>query len=511
MTPRRLLIASFALLVVAALLLITVLNREKPQDDELVVLAQGAPLTLDPVATMELDSAFLGNMVHAPLMRLGADGVLIPVLAKSIMVEADAMSAVIELRSEAKFWDGSEVRSADVAASLLRLRDSRNPLGFAVNRIGTVEEIDPLRLRVSFTKPEPDFPRQVAFLQAAIVKKDSLGLPKQPYDSQVIGAGGWIPEPDSFKAGSEFRFRRNPGFPEASKTGHLKVVVLSDPQARLTALQRGEAQIARLRGPEVREAMQGSGSGQLRSDLSAFQLHSQSASDACALLINWKHPVFASLNEASRRALFNRINQKMPRNLMAATVTGSEPLTSVVPPVALREQRVFQSARDDERSSATPQLEVELMAANDAASRELANLVVGPLRDMGLMARVTLVDIGSMVASVAGGKHQLCVTYFEMPLPGAEGWLMLFDESTPFSAFGQPLPGIRGAIEVARGELDPAKRVQAWNEVAGKVMAEQTGWVPLLTRKTLVITADRVSGNFVDQCGTPVGASWNSH
>ncbi|MCE9520272.1 MAG: hypothetical protein K8R87_12065, partial [Verrucomicrobia bacterium] len=143
------------------------------------------PITLDPVAMQEVNSATIGNAIHASLVRLDTQGKVVPVLAESVEILPGAMTAVVKLRAGGQFWDGSAITVADVQASLERLQASTSPLKWVTDRISKFKKTGDLELEIQFGRPEPDFIKLIANLQAAIVKSGSDKLPKLPFDAHI--------------------------------------------------------------------------------------------------------------------------------------------------------------------------------------------------------------------------------------------------------------------------------------------------------------------------------------
>lgn len=224
-----------------------------PQSRVVTIIIDGTPQTLDPILMTEVMSATLGNACHAPLVRLAEDGSIVPELAESVVIEPDGTAATIILRSDCKFWDQTPVSAADCAWSLLRLRDSQSPLRLTMERIVSCEATDSRTVKVKFSAPEPEFVQMLAHLQAAILKKDSDKLPQLPLARHIIGAGAFAPE--EFQPGTQYGFRRNSGFPTSSNIEKVVFLVKTDPQSQLAACRSGDAQIIRLKGPALREAL----------------------------------------------------------------------------------------------------------------------------------------------------------------------------------------------------------------------------------------------------------------
>ena len=75
--------------------------------------------------------------------------------------------------------------------------------------------------------------------------------------------------------------------------------------------------------------------------------------------------------------------------------------------------------------------------------------------------------------------------------------------------FGQGLPGVREKVEAARGILDEAARNRAFAEAVADINNRQQAWLPIISRRTVLLVNKKVSGVFLDVCGTPVWSSLN--
>lgn len=476
-------------------------KREQVRGDAIVIIVDGTPLTLDPIQMTEVMSASLGNACHAPLFRLAPDGSLLPELAESVSVSPSAMEASIILKAGCRFWDGTEVTAEDTAWSLLRLRDSQSPLKLTLERVSSCEAKDSRTVQVRFSRPEPDFAAQLAHLQAAILKKGSENNPEQPLARHLIGAGAF--KPGRFEPGVRYEFNRNPGFPGESNVANLVFVVKSDPQSQLAACRAGEAQVLRLKGPALREALDFSNSEavQPRPNLANYRVASQAANEINLAILNWESPKLKEIAQDKRGPMLRSLSARLNRQALSKALHGVIPIESVIPAAALSEKRQpTDKPINFEVSLTFPNL--EMLCSNDPMSRELAGAAQPFLSEAGLATELRQLDPGRLMETVLGKNHDMVILTFEMPVVGVSPWLLFFTEG-PFSAFGEVLADIRGAAEAARSVTAPLERANAWSIVAAKLDAEQTVWLPIASRRTYVLVHESVTDVRIDAAGTP--------
>ena len=98
----------------------------RPADAD-VVVAAAAPLSWDPAAISDSESAQLLSQVFEGLTVLDATSTLRPALAESWEVEDEGRRIVFTLREGLTFSDGSALDAADVRRSWLRVIDPARP------------------------------------------------------------------------------------------------------------------------------------------------------------------------------------------------------------------------------------------------------------------------------------------------------------------------------------------------------------------------------------------------
>ena len=115
-------VASLWMTVVGSQLLVAGCGSHRPPKDELVVLIETPPRTIDPRFAVDAYDFKFGKLLFAPLVTV-EDDTLLPKLDLAESFERQGCcSALIKLR-EARFSDGTPVTSDDVAQTIASMRD----------------------------------------------------------------------------------------------------------------------------------------------------------------------------------------------------------------------------------------------------------------------------------------------------------------------------------------------------------------------------------------------------
>lgn len=474
-------------------------DLKRGASEALVLAVETAPTTIAPLNVTDLGSSFVAALAHSPLILVDADGKVVPVLAHSVTVAPDAMSARIVLNAAARFADGSPVTADDVEASLLGLRDSASPLRVAMERLLGFEIVSPTELVARFAKPEPEFVKMAACLSASITRKGVAGNPKQFLDSQVVGAGAWRLKLDESSPGQQYVFERNAGFPIASNVKRLVVKVFGSHQAALAAFKAGDVDAYRLRGPAVTEAIS---DGKLRAEFAGRgRIARARAADVSIALVNWASPKLKDVQPTDRKKLMKRLSAAIPREEIAASLGTAQALRHIVPPAALE-----MAAGDEAQSESSDWLansSLELLSANDAQSRQLATLLQSVFRKLTVPTSTRAAEIGDVIGSIMKRDFDVAVTFIESALDTPGNFTQFFTEGSPYVAFGQEIAGLREKVEEARGTLEVTERLKKWNEAIAWLEAQQTAWMPMLTRDSVLLLSSRISDALFESTGTP--------
>lgn len=155
----------------------------------------GDPATLDPTTTNEEFGLLVEEMIFRPLLGIDRQRHSVPALAVSWTVSPDGLAYGFRLDPKARWEDGSPVTSADVAATIDRVRDPKVPAvtwrsGF--EDVVAVETPDPLTVTVRFRRPYAE--RLLAFnmpIVSAVAMTHPAELDRKPFGSGPYRLVSW--------------------------------------------------------------------------------------------------------------------------------------------------------------------------------------------------------------------------------------------------------------------------------------------------------------------------------
>jgi peptide/nickel transport system substrate-binding protein len=200
-------------------------------DDELVVLIEAPPVTVDPRFNVGAYDFKVSRLIYAPLVSVDDQSVEPKMeLAESVRV-IDPLHWEVKLR-DAHFSDGKPVLASDVAWTLASIRDpktgSRLRQRFIDDGLVEVKIADPSTLLFTMSHPHAPF---VTDLDFGILEANH----------PEIGAGAFVLEE---RRGEEWRLHRNEHyFGGAPKVRRLVIKTIRDDNSRLLALVGGSGDL----------------------------------------------------------------------------------------------------------------------------------------------------------------------------------------------------------------------------------------------------------------------------
>lgn len=473
---------------------------------ELVIALPTAPVSLDPLRLTDVATGICASAVHAPLAIVGSDGALQFILAESIAMSPDAMACTIRLR-DARFSDGTQVKASDVVFSYRRSR-AHPQAGFILQRLRDAPDdfriVDDRSLVANFRLPEPDFPKLLSTTIMSVVSESSSTTNTQPLDARIIGSG-----PYSLKRavpGSEYVFARNPGYPLPVDFETITVRVLPYEQAQLSGVADGTLDLVQVRGPFLGEVAErrADGSIGLRPRFSHLRLVASEANELVIAFLNFQRGarLKAAADAVPRGDFFKRLYTSIDRTEIAESLYLGTAVSAygVVPPgYGGPTEPLFSSA------TTLASAELELLAANDADSRRIAQLLQTSLLPTGFALEPNFVDLATLAERLlAGEAPDVGVLWLEMNVASSGGalpWSVFFLPDNPFSVLGEPIDGFAERISTARGTLDETKRIERYRSAMNYVDERQTTWIPIVSRKSVWLASDSVRSHFLDVNG----------
>ena len=209
----------------------------QPKDSVTLCMTLEPPI-LDPTqgAAQAIKEVTYGNIFEG-LVALDRSGKIVPKLAESWSVSADALTYTFKLRAGVKYHDGAELTSADVKFSFDRAvaPDSKNATKKVFAPIASIETPDPLTVKITLKEVSANFLFGLSYGDASILSPGSA----KDASTKPVGTGAY--KYVDWSRGNRLQFTRNDGWwgPKPA----IKDVIyrfISDPQAQLAAIQAGD-------------------------------------------------------------------------------------------------------------------------------------------------------------------------------------------------------------------------------------------------------------------------------
>ncbi|HEX2574568.1 MAG TPA: ABC transporter substrate-binding protein [Polyangia bacterium] len=203
-------------------------------DDELVVLVETPPATIDPRYAVGAYDFKLSRLVYAALISVDNPELRPTMLLAESVVALSPTEYIVTVRDGARFSDGRPVTADDVVYTIDFVRDPKNRSRlagrFRDDGLQTIEALDRRRVRFVLSHPHAPF---VTDLDVGVLARPRPGHEKDT----PIGAGAFVLES---QVGEKWRFRPNPYYLYgAPPVRRLTVKVIRDDNSRLLALVGG--------------------------------------------------------------------------------------------------------------------------------------------------------------------------------------------------------------------------------------------------------------------------------
>lgn len=149
--------------------------------------------SLDPALSEDLGTSFVVRQIFRGLVAFDPNLQPVPELAERIEISADGLAYTFQLRDDAKFQDGTQIRASDVVTSLTRALDPATAGGDAArlggpaflsdiegssdllsgntNELLGVREVDDRTVEIRLAQPQSTFLMKLASVPASIVER----------------------------------------------------------------------------------------------------------------------------------------------------------------------------------------------------------------------------------------------------------------------------------------------------------------------------------------------------
>jgi peptide/nickel transport system substrate-binding protein len=205
--------------------------------------------SLEPPLLQSLGALGVSHLAGEQLLYADKNAVLRPLLATSWKASNNAKTWTFNLRKNVKFHDGSPLTADDVVATfkILRSKDSQALQAYK-GILGGVRKVNASTVAFDMVKPNGLFPYLLGqMVYQAIILPKSYRLPSditKPGDwtTNMNGTGPFRLKENRGAAG--FTFEANPTYWGGKPSIDTVTIQLLDDQARVTALQSGQIDLA---------------------------------------------------------------------------------------------------------------------------------------------------------------------------------------------------------------------------------------------------------------------------
>lgn len=201
------------------------------------------PSSLVPLTTTAGGNTEIGPKVVEGLLTYDYDLKPKPLLATAWSVSKDGLQYRFELRKGVKWHDGRDFSSADVAYSILTLKQVHPRGRGSFANVTEVRTPDAHTAVIVLSKPSPFLLTALAAAESPIVPKhlyDGTDVATNKYNSQPVGTGPFVFK--EWVQGSHVILERNPNYWDKPKPYLDRIVVkfITDGVARAAALESGQ-------------------------------------------------------------------------------------------------------------------------------------------------------------------------------------------------------------------------------------------------------------------------------
>lgn len=403
--------------------------------------ATSAPMTsADPIKNSSQVPAVFLAAVYETVIRLDADGDLVPGIAEEWTLSDDARTAELVIRDDVDFQDGTRLDAAAVVENLDRARTGDSLLAGSLSLIDSVSAVDETRVRIEMNRSGGDIFQLLTGYAGMMASPAAIDA--GTIDTSPVGAG---PFRLTSMSSSEVRYESWSDYWDADsvEVDELEIHVMPDDTARLSAVRSGQVDATFVRPGQRAEAEAADLSVQTKPRVSAY-----------GLLLNPAGAPFAS-TEAREAVSLSVDRQAISESIHDGGCTATSQLFP---------ENFWAHAGDIETPAYDPSAAAELLDG-DALSFTLltpsitdyqrqAEVIQAQLSEAGIATEIEVRDSAEVIGRVRSGDYDAAVFLLQAADPDPTTFAQTY-----FTADGEPLvPELPDLIEDARRAATPQDR-----------------------------------------------------
>ena len=222
-------------------------ESERAEGGTLIWAVQTTPRHLNPAVQSGIATAEPGTQLFASPLRYDENWEPQPYLADSWSLSEDGLAVTLNLNRNARFHDGTPIKSSDVAFSIATVK-ANHPFKTMFAPVERVDTPDDHTAIVRLLKPHPAILLAMSPALLPILPEHVYGDgqdPKShPANTEVIGSGPF--KLVEFKRDEHIILERNPDFfiEERPRLDRIVMRIIKDGAARTIALENGEVHMS---------------------------------------------------------------------------------------------------------------------------------------------------------------------------------------------------------------------------------------------------------------------------
>ncbi|MGI6458051.1 MAG: ABC transporter substrate-binding protein [bacterium] len=480
-------------------------------ENNLVYARGGDAVTLDPGSMEDGFSAQVANQVFEGLVQFKPDSIEVsPCLATSWETSEDQKIWTFHLRENVTFHDGTPFTADAVVLSMMRMIDENHPhhlpgqMPYAEfvykGIVEKVEKVDDHSVRIHLTKPYAPLLQNLAMFCCFIVSPAAMEKYGDSFGEHPVGTGPF--KFDYWQRDVEIHLVKNEHYwGEPAKLDSITFKVVREPDVRLISMIRGEAHL--MDGVEPQLVLQ----AQQHEHLVVEKSPGLNVSYA---YMNVKAEPFT--NTLVRQAVNYAVNKQAICEHLFDNL--AVPCRGIFPPGILGhdpESSAYQYDPDKARELLRQAgyengLEFELLTYSvprpyNPMGARLAEVVQGDLAKVGIRARITQVEWGTLLDRTLSHHYQMAML----------GWITDNGDPDNFAYALLAYEGNRSQFDHSRfvelalqGQrtYDPEERLKIYRE-AQAIAIDEAPWLFLNHFSDLAIRHRRVQGYRLHPSGQP--------
>ncbi|WP_315831296.1 ABC transporter substrate-binding protein [Bradyrhizobium prioriisuperbiae] len=222
------------------------LLRAQSAGGTVVIASTQVPRHFNGAVQSGIATAVPSSQIFASPLRYDDNWTPKPYLAESWEVAPDGLSVTLKLVKNAVFHDGHPVTSEDVAFSIMAIK-ANHPFQSMLAAVDKVETPDPFTAVIRLSHPHPALLLAMSPALMPILPKhiygDGQDLKTHPANLKPIGSGPF--KLTEYKQGEYYTLEKFDRFfiPGRPKLDRIVVRLISDPNAAIVSMERGDANI----------------------------------------------------------------------------------------------------------------------------------------------------------------------------------------------------------------------------------------------------------------------------